>query len=136
AFLVIPIAFHAGSDAYESRDRPNLHDLVAAGLRKQGLRAGDRVVNIGIERLQNRGSAFEGYWAYLDDLQIVAEMPEGGDLLCADRRARAPVYAAFASLGAVAAVTRAVPGPSCARGWQQIADTNFYIRLLTPTQAR
>jgi hypothetical protein len=136
AFLVIPIAFHAGSDAYQFWDRPNLYALVAAGLREQGLHAGDRVVNIGIERRDNLGSSFEGYWAYLDNLQIVAEMPEGGDFLCADPRATAPAYAAFASLGAVAAVTRAMPGPSCARGWHQIADTNFYVRRLTPTEAR
>ena len=133
ACLVIPVTLHAVADAWESRNVTNAHPEVAARLRALGLRPGDRVANIGIERGEKLGSSFEAFWAYLAQVQIVAEIPDGRDFLCADKRTAERVYADLAQVGARAAVTMAMPSRWCSAGWRKVEGTAYYVRLLDRT---
>jgi hypothetical protein len=133
ACLVIPAGLHAAADAWESRHDIDPHPEVAAQLRSIGLRPGDRVANIGIDQGENSGSSFEGFWAYLAQVQIIAEIPEGRDFLCVDERRAKRAYAELARVGARVAVTMAMPSRWCAVGWQKVAGTNYYMRLLDGT---
>jgi hypothetical protein len=130
ACLVMPVALHAGADAWESRHALDPHPKIAAQLRSLGIRPGDQVANIGIEQGDNAGSSFQGFWAFLAQVQIIAEIPDGRDFLCADQPTVQRAYAELARVGARAAVTMAMPSRWCSVGWQQVAGTNYYTRLL------
>lgn len=133
ACLVIPVTLHAVSDAWDSRHEIDPHPRVAANLSGLGLRPGDGVANIGIDPRENTGSSFEAFWAYMAQLQIVAEIPAGGDFLCSDELTRKRVYAELARVGARAVVTLAMPTRLCAEGWEKVEGTDYYVRLLDQT---
>jgi hypothetical protein len=121
---------HATYDAWASRKLVDPHPKVAAHLGALGLRPGDGVANIGIAPWNNTGSSFEAFWAYMAQVQVVAEIPTGGDFLCADEPTTERIYASLAQLGARAAVTLAMPSRWCAAGWQKVEGTDYYVRLL------
>lgn len=120
--LTVPVALEAVSDAWGERNQPNEQAIVAARLNQLGVKPGERVANA--------GRSFHAYWAHLAGVQIVAELPDGHALLCADSNTAARVFTALASVGARALVTRAIPVPACIAGWQRIAGTDEYVRLV------
>jgi hypothetical protein len=131
--LVIPVGLHAVSDAWESRHGGSPHPLVAAHLRNLGIQPEARVANIG-RGTGERGSSFEAFWAYLAQVQIAAEIPDGRDFLCADDPTAARVYSSLARLGVRAVVTMAMPSRWCAQGWSQVEGTEYYVKLLDDLQ--
>jgi hypothetical protein len=129
-FLATPVAVHTAAAAWRSLHERDPYPRIAARLRALGVEPGARVVNIGVEPDDIAGSSFEGYWAYLAGVQIVAEIPNGRDFLCADESTAASVYRKLAKLGARAAVTRAVPSGLCGSAWREIEETEYSVRLL------
>jgi hypothetical protein len=130
ACLVFSIALQVEQSAVGNRRQRDHHPLIAASLSKHGVRPGDRVVSIGITSKDDRGSSFEGFWARLAGVQIVADMPTGSDFLCAPESETRRLYADFARLGARALVTAVMPSRWCASGWYRVAGTDYYIRPL------
>jgi hypothetical protein len=131
--LTLPLAFRMVGDAWKARGEQDPYAAVASALNRAGVHRGDRVANIGLVAGQVTGSSFEAYWAFLARVQIVAEMPAGQEFLCAPPGpASDDVYRAMARLGAKAVVARAIPGQGCARGWDRVPATDFYIRRLRP----
>jgi hypothetical protein len=131
--LTLPLAFRLVGDAWKSRSEQEPYAAVAGALHRVGVHQGDRVANVGLVTGQVTGSSFEAYWAFLAGVQIVADMPAGQDFLCAPPDpASNDVYRAMARLGAKAVVARAIPGQGCARGWDRVPATDFYIRRLQP----
>jgi hypothetical protein len=134
ACLITPVALHVAADAWESRHDNDPHPRVAAFLHGLGLRPGDRVANIGIRQGENLGSSFEAFWAYLAQLQIVAEIPNGRDFLCTGEPETTRAYELLAQAGARAAVTMAMPSRWCAAGWHRVPETGYYVRVLQATR--
>jgi 4-amino-4-deoxy-L-arabinose transferase-like glycosyltransferase len=130
ACLVVPIALRAAADAWESRRDTSPHPQIAAHLHSIGIQPGDRVANIGIDRDERSGSSFDAFWAYLARVQIVAEIPNGQEFLCADEAIAKRVYSQLAQVGARAVVTMAMPSRWCSAGWQNVQGTKYYVRLL------
>jgi hypothetical protein len=128
AALVLPIGFSAIRDWWVGRSEPNLPAKIALGLHDLGIRPGDRVGYIG-------GGANEvglsEFWPHLAQVQVVAEVRDRDRVLC-DKPATLRVLAAFASVGARAAVTR-IPLEQCTKDWRAIAGTDYYLRLISLT---
>jgi hypothetical protein len=127
---VIAVGVQSATDAWKLRGQPDIHPRIAAFLSSLGVNPRDRVVNIGIERQENTGSSSEAFWAHLAVVQIVADMPDGRDFLCAPESTTEPLYTEFARLGARVAVTKAMPSRWCASGWRNVEGTDYYVRLL------
>jgi uncharacterized membrane protein (DUF441 family) len=130
ACLVIAVGARLATDGWRLHGEPDVHPRIAGVLAGLGVRPGDRVVNIGIERESEKGSSFDAFWAHLAGVQIVAEMPDGRDFLCAPGPTTEGLYAEFERLGARAVVTEAMPSRSCAAGWRNVEGTDYYVRPL------
>ena len=103
--------------------------LVADGLTKMGLHAGDRVAFIG------NGFGAGSFWARLAKVQIVAEITFGSDVSPrddvdrfwqSDEQTKQAVFSALRRTGAKAVVTNNLPtvgGP----GWQRIGTTDHHV---------
>jgi hypothetical protein len=128
--LMLAVGIPSVRDAKKLAGGPNPHPRIATFLSSLGVRGGDRVVHVGVERGTNPGSSFDAFWAYLAGVHIVAEVPEGKDFLCAPRWATERLYTEFAHLGARAVVASTMPSRWCASGWRKIQDTDYYVRLL------
>jgi hypothetical protein len=134
--LAGPVAFYTVLDLGKGRDETKPHRAVAAELRRLGLVPGDRVANVGVERGENFGSSFEGYWAYLAGVHIAAEVPEHRGFICGDPRLVAQAFGEMAAVGVRAAVTRAIQPAACSAGWRPVPGTDFYVRMLAPASER
>ena len=128
--LLLAVAIPAVRDAKKLAGMPNPHATVASFLSSLGVKAGDRVVHIAVRSGSSTATSFEAFWAYLAGVQIVAEVPDGRDFLCAPRWATGRLYAEFTRLGARAAVAGTMPSRWCAAGWQHVPGTDYYVRLL------
>jgi hypothetical protein len=97
---------------------------VAEQLRQMGVQPGDKVASIGF--------SFDGYWAHLAGVTIVAEIPEGGAgvFWTSDPEVKSKVFQTFAELGAKAVVCNRVPEYSSPAGWQHIGYSTFFVRGL------
>ena len=101
----------------------NTNWLIANGLNKIGIKAGDKVIALSANL----------YWARLAKLKIVGEVD--GDLwnICINSKVQPQIIAAFASIGTKAIITddtdsvRKFPFGS---PWQRIGKTNYYVYLL------
>lgn len=125
-FLCLPVAQAIVGDAQVLRSPVERHNLdlgaqwqVAEGLHNDGLAPGDRVAIIG-----NDFHNME-YWAQLDELTIVGEVPESDTTsfwsMAPD--ARNKILDIFASAGAKAALTYRIPAGVPRAGWQTIGGT-------------
>jgi hypothetical protein len=130
ACLVVAVGVQSATDAWKLDGESDPHPRIAAFLAGLGVNPGDRVVNIGIERGNNTGSSFEAFWAHLAGVQIVADMPEGRDFLCAPGSTTERLYTEFVRLGARAVVTEAMPSRWCASRWRNVEGTDYHVRLL------
>ena len=113
---------------------PGVHQRVAEGLRRMGVKEGDAVASIGETMLSS--------WPRLARVRVVAEVPHrvsgvrGGEtgevekFWDADAETRARVLEAFRAAGASAVVSDRAPDGAEAEGWQRIGDTKFHCHLL------
>jgi hypothetical protein len=129
ACLGISIGIQSGTEAWKVHDQPDPQPRIARLLGKLGLHHGDRVISVGIKGGSITGSSFDAFWAYLAGVQIVAEVPEGRDFLCAPRPTAERWYRTFARLGARAVVSGAMPR-WCAADWLHVEGTDYYVRPL------
>jgi hypothetical protein len=132
ACLIIPLTLRTVRDAWESRSDSSPHAEVARYLGQLGIRPGLRVADIGSGPRANEKSSFDAFWAYLAQVQIIAEIPDGPRFLCADPPTLERAYAHLARLGARVVVTAAMPSPWCSRGWDHVPGTEYYVRRLFP----
>jgi hypothetical protein len=97
---------------------------VAIELQKRGIREGDNVGFI--------GSSLWAYWAHLDRIHIVAEIPEEDvdAFYQADAGTQESVRRAFARAGAKALVADRFPTSSDNMHWQPLGTTGYWISLL------
>lgn len=110
------------------RHQRNIQWDVADRLRQMGVRPGDRVASIGF--------SFDGYWAHLAGVTIVTEIPESGagTFWVSDPEVKAMVFQTFAGFGAKAVVCNRVPAYTLPHGWQQIGNSDFFVRELADTR--
>jgi hypothetical protein len=105
---------------------------IASGLKRLGIRNGDKVGFIGY--------SFGAYWARLAGIQIVADMPAREDLpdppkdveyfWTSDQKSRREAIEVFRRIGVKAIVTDSIPVGASLRGWESIGDTGFHAYLL------
>jgi hypothetical protein len=102
---------------------------VAIELQKRGIREGDNVGFI--------GSSLWAYWAHLDRVRIVAEIPdEDVDAFYqADAGTQESVRRAFAGTGAKALVADRFPSSSDSMHWQALGRTGYWISTLPGSMA-
>lgn len=108
--------------------RPNVYWDVAQQLRQLGVQPGDKVASIGF--------TFDGYWAHLAGVTIVAEVPQGdaGTFWIADPATKAHVLQLFAKFGAKAVVSNRVPDYTEPPGWTRVSGwtpdgpATYYLR--------
>jgi hypothetical protein len=110
--------------SYASRS-PNDNEMVANRLRREGLKAGDRIGLV--------GDSYRAYWLRLARVSVVAEITpaETGRFWTADPARRTAVAQAFAQAGARAIVTDRAPPPGIL-GWRRLGNTEAYIYPLDP----
>ncbi|HEY1264894.1 MAG TPA: hypothetical protein VGF06_15305 [Terriglobales bacterium] len=119
---------------FGARDNATPDYAIAEELQQLGLRPGDKVASIGYD--------YQAYWAYLDRLSIVAEIPAGsscGFWRAAPERQTALMHN-LAAAGAKAVIANAGTGvkvagadPQCARpgaGWRLASGD--YVYFLDP----
>jgi hypothetical protein len=110
--------------------RPNVSWDVAQQLRQLGVRPGDKVASIGF--------TFDGYWAHLAGVTIVAEVPQGdaGVFWLADPVTQAKVFELFSKFGAKAVVSNRAPEYTEPAGWTRISGwtpdgpATYYLRAI------
>lgn len=110
--------------------RTSVYWQVAQQLRDWGIRPGDKVASIGF--------TFDGYWAHLAQVTIVAEIPEGeaGTFWIATPETKSQVLALFAKYGAKAIVSNRVPqytnppGWTSIYGWTPYGYSFFFLRTI------
>lgn len=114
-------------DAGHATHPANTHWQIAEQLRRDGVRPGDRVASIGF--------TFDGYWAHLADVKIVAEVTQGdaGTFWLSEPATKARVLQTFTNLGAKAVVCNRVPQFSSPPGWQHVGQSEFFVLPLSPT---
>jgi hypothetical protein len=132
AFTALPLlveGYAVGRDLVRGRN-PWLQEMprVAFNLRQAGLQSGDKVAVIGNGF---RASA----WAWLDHLQIVAEVPAIPtnhiiECWAADAGRQAEVLRLLGSTGARAVVVQNVPASVRDPAWQPLAGTSYFMRWL------
>jgi len=104
---------------------------VAEGLKRMGVRPGDKVASV---KYSNIGNA---KWARLARVQIVAEMysdayrTDEDDFWMANEAVKAQIIQSFAKAGADIIVANAVPSGISTAGWQRIGDTGYYVYFLS-----
>lgn len=116
--------------------RTNISWNVAEQLRRDGVQPGDKVGSIGF--------AFDGYWAHLAGVTIVAEIPESdaGAFWIADPETKERVLNMFAKFGAKAVVSNRVPpytlppGWTLITGWAPSGNASYFVRPIGDTAAR
>ncbi len=121
--LMSQIAMKAGHDVVAYRANAKFPDWeVATSLRGMGIKPGDRVSYMGMALGDNA-------WAHLGRVTISAEIPEEDTLTfwAADRAERMDATKWLAGTGALALVTRDVPGTAISMGWRRVGDTNYFI---------
>jgi hypothetical protein len=94
--------------------RLNIYANVAQQLHELGLRPGDKVGSIGF--------GFDGHWAHLAGVTIVAEIPESdaGAFWIADPETKAKVFELFAKYGAKAVVCNRIQAHTIPSDWIRI----------------
>lgn len=97
---------------------------VADQLNQIGLVPGDRVASIGMSHAH--------FWARLARVSIVAEISHqnANDFWMADKSVQSSALNAFSKAGAKAIVTNIKPDNGYPVGWQQIANTDYYVYVL------
>ncbi len=104
--------------------RPSWPGEVAEALHGLGIQAGDNVAIIGY--------GFTAFWARLARVKIVAEMfgREADPFWLGTPELQTQVLRAFASTGAKAVVAEDVPSYARLVGWNRVATSNYYIKIL------
>lgn len=113
-------AIRAGGP-YSARDQI----VVADGLEKMGLRAGDHVAIL--------GDGNWAYWARLGKLKIVSTvMSRDTPTFWAETpEQKEEIYRLLAGTGATAVVSAQVPASDAGSGWKRIGATKYYLRWLS-----
>ena len=98
---------------------------VAQDLWREGVKPGDRVAFIG-------DAVWYHYWAHLDQVSIVSEVPGEGvaAFWAASPQLRSKVTTLLGQTGAKAVVARDVPSQLLADGWKEVSNTNYYVLVL------
>jgi hypothetical protein len=127
-FLVTGLGFSAVRESRKAMlywSEPHLE--VVQALDRIGVKPGDQCASI--------GRAYAAYWARLKRVRIIAEIPDQyaeGFWLAKDS-VKSEVYEKFAATGARFIISDLVPPGLNAGGWEQIANTEFYLRRLDVT---
>lgn len=110
------------------KHRENPYWEVAEELHELGVQRGDKVASIGF--------SFDGYWAHLAGVKIVAEVPEGdaGQFWLADPATKSKVLTTFASYGAKAVVCNRVPAFTWPPGWIRVGNSTFFVEKIPTAQ--
>jgi 4-amino-4-deoxy-L-arabinose transferase-like glycosyltransferase len=103
----------------------HVHWEVADALKQMGVLPGDKVASI--------GQSYSHFWARLAKVRIVAEITtkDIDTFWEADDGVKSKIYEAFSKTGAKAIVTDKVPEGPLPPGWQKIANTDYYIYILS-----
>jgi len=98
---------------------------VAEYLHAHGLNPGQSVGAIGY--------TYTAYWARMARLRVVAEIPEEGRAAfwASDDERKAEVMQLFRGLGVEAVVANGAPSTSLPARWERVADTDYYVYLLS-----
>jgi hypothetical protein len=128
--LCIGIAWIAARSAFRAvATQPFVSWQVAEGLHRDGIERGDRVASIGY--------SLSAYWAHLDGVRIVAEVPMAARELywSASPQVQSEVLADFAKAGAKVVVADSSPRRGAQRGWREIGQTGYWVYKLQPQPA-
>lgn len=145
AILVVSILGAWGQSMVENRasmaellhDQPPHAWFIADGLKKLGMREGDKVGCIG-------NGFTHSFWARLGRVRIVAELNVTGhgpsiEIEEVDRvlesMSNPAVIEAFRKTGARAVVASAIPDAAAPSGWQKVGHTDYYALFFDEAQA-
>jgi hypothetical protein len=100
--------------------------VVADGLERFGLKAGDQVAIL--------GDGNWAYWARLGKLKIVSTVTshDAPAFWAQTAAQKEDVYRLLAGTGARTVVSEQVPAGDSGNGWKRIGATEYYMRWLTP----
>ncbi len=109
-------------------ERPALHGEIARGLEELGVKAGDRIAQI--------GWGFDAFWARLARVRIVAEIPrpQAHEYWACTPEERQSIAALLRKAGAVLLVAERTPFP-LPPGWERIGQTGYYACKLAGPEA-
>jgi hypothetical protein len=107
------------------KDSPaHIQGAVAEFLYHIGVQPGDKVASI--------GRTFDANWAYLTQVQIVAEIPrrDANDFWAANDALQSQVLRTFGKTGAKLIVADRVPSFAAPLDWERIGNTGYYVYVL------
>jgi 4-amino-4-deoxy-L-arabinose transferase-like glycosyltransferase len=112
-------------DTAASRVQENLDWQVCEGLQTLGVRAGERIADV--------GGAGKMLWAHQAGVRLVAEIPFGeqGTYWGAEAETRRKILQVFAGTGASVVVTKDPPPWAVKEGWIPLGKTGFYVYRFT-----
>ena len=119
------IAWSAGHAVFRLMSLQPSADLeVAKHLRDAEIKPGDKVAFVG-------SALVDHYWAHLAGVSVAAEVYNASQFWGATPEQKSNAISQLTQSGAKAVVARDVPNEFLEGDWQRVADTSYYILILT-----